>query len=222
MSNKIGVTDEFDVRGTDNTSRFLRRVGFCRNGSDYKKQSVDIYNPMLEKCNGNYIKDNVFIVNMKDPYARAIATDAVNRMPLFMQNPEVYIRLSVVFIIMALIDIIAFALIFRTAKVSTSGENYAMTILGIVFGILLALVILCFVVYTVTLNIYQSKMRKCAAKICDHYYFLEKENNAKEELRSKIDTRFFYNSCPKCGTERSGDEENCTNCGCKLWENFDE
>ena len=60
MSNKIGVTDEFDVRSTDNTSRFLRRVGFCRNGSDYKKQSVDIYNPMLEKCNGNYIKDNVF------------------------------------------------------------------------------------------------------------------------------------------------------------------
>ncbi len=214
------------VKNTLNTNRksfIIRHFGYSKSGASYKKTSVDVNDTMLVKCNFNYVKDKVYQINMNDPYAKDIVGDAVNDMPLHLQNPDVYLKLSYLFAFISgfifLVYIVGyFLLMYINMEDGLAGTTLLSSVILLRVLPLPVLLFLIFtIIYLITIGKYSQIMRRCAYEICTGYYKKIKEEKEKAEFNAIIGSRQFLSACPNCGYENNDSKDHCPMCGSQMW-----
>ncbi len=225
MAKEYRVTENYNKHDTDRISFVIKTFGYSKHGSDYKKTTVDINDSMLLKCNYNYRNGDVYIINMKDPYAKSIVADAVNDLPIMYQNPDSYLTIGWSILCVSAIITFIFMCLYSYGYGEFDSNPFsgpAFACMNILMPIAVLLLIVCVILFNITIGKYYVAMRRCASEICEHYYLLSKETAEKAEFDSRITSRFYLDTCPNCGFDPDGNVDHCPNCGSQMWQDFDE
>lgn len=224
MAKQYKATENYNKHDTDRISFVIKTFGYSKHGADYKKTSIDINDPMLFKCNYNYRNGDVYLINMKDPYAKSIVADAVNDLPLMYQNPDAYLSLGYSILIIATVVTLFISGLYAYGIEEYNIDTQLTDSIRACFYVIMPIAVLLFIVgiilFNITIGKYYIAMRRCASEICEHYYLVSKESAEKAEFDSIISSRFYLDTCPNCGFDPDGNVDHCPNCGSQMWQEF--
>ncbi|MBQ0012290.1 MAG: hypothetical protein KBT07_06230 [Clostridiales bacterium] len=207
-------------------SRMIRIFGHSKLCMDKGKMSINTADEKCIICNGNYIDGERYIINTGDPYAQMIVGNRVRQMPVLFQNPDVYLKLFELGILIAVPGLILCGTYNDYSRVGRllPGNGKLRVGLGLILLIIGAVLFLAGIsIFFLISKYYSRQMRECASEICAHYYelhqqkLLEKDLDKDEDKEDEEDTQFeFYASCPECGAVRFGNYDTCRKCGHSL------
>ena len=203
-------------------SRLIRIFGHSKLWMDKGKMSVNQADETCTICNGNYIDSDRYIINTNDPYARLVLADRVRHMPLLCQNPDIYLKLFELGIVLALPGAILCSTYNDYSVVGRllPGNGEFRVGVGLIILAIAALFFLSGIIaFALVGKYYSAQMRDCASQICAHYFELHKQKLLEQELSQELEDEKeeesyeYYASCPECGAVRFGNYETCKVCG---------
>ena len=216
LAHKIQQRHDHHYDASQRKSFIIRYFGYSKFCASNKKTSIPVNDPMYTKCNYNYSCGDVYVINMQDMYALSVVQDAVNDLPVYYQNPDIYFPVPIVgFIILC----IALEGLMDPRMYMNSMARAVAVVMTVLSGIM---IIVGPILFSISSNKCTKVMKRCAMDICEHYYALDKLVKEENEYESVINQRRYYSACPNCGAVRMGNYDHCKMCGSQLWMENDE